>query len=201
MDMIGPDPEQNTAWFFGYGSLVNCQTHDYPDAHPAKLNCWRRAWVQTDAREFCFLSAHHVLEGAIDGLIARVPVGDWAALDARELGYTRHPVRPLIVSERETSDIQVYSVPPETHEKDVTPKAILLSYLDVVFTGYREVFGEDGVHRFVETTDGWERPVLDDRAAPIYPRHLHLDDRDLSFIDRTLSELPCEIRGLDQHSM
>ena len=45
-----------TPSFFGYGSLVNRATHDYPGAQPAQLHGWRRVWVRTDLRDVVFLS-------------------------------------------------------------------------------------------------------------------------------------------------
>ena len=47
-----------TAWFFGYGSLVNRATHSYPQAQRARLHNWRRVWVRTAMREVVFLSIH-----------------------------------------------------------------------------------------------------------------------------------------------
>jgi hypothetical protein len=42
--------------FFGYGSLVNAATHDYPNTRPATLRGWRRTWVQSSSRDIAFLS-------------------------------------------------------------------------------------------------------------------------------------------------
>ena len=78
-----------TAWFFGYGSLVNRATHSYPQAQRARLHNWRRVWVRTAMREVVFLSIHPAPGADIDGLIAAVPGADWTALDAREAGYDR----------------------------------------------------------------------------------------------------------------
>ena len=62
-----------TAWFFGYGSLVNRATHSYPQAQRARLHNWRRVWVRTAMREVVFLSIHPAPDHEIDGLIAAVP--------------------------------------------------------------------------------------------------------------------------------
>lgn len=179
---------QDSPWFFGYGSLVNRRTHDYPDARPAELEGWRRSWVQTGARDFCFLSALPVEGGSIEGLVARVPNADWAALDKREASYRRQKIEHSVRCDGLTGDIHVYSVPREDFDLAASPKAILLSYLDVVFSGYEKVFGRDGVKRFIATTDGWERPIFNDRADPIYPRHQTLPDRERAWIDALLSE-------------
>ena len=56
--------------FFGYGSLVNRATHDYPAATPAQLRGWRRTWVRTDIRDVVFLSVRPDPGSVIDGLVA-----------------------------------------------------------------------------------------------------------------------------------
>ncbi|MDZ4095557.1 MAG: gamma-glutamylcyclotransferase family protein [Paracoccaceae bacterium] len=153
--------------FFGYGSLVNRTTHDFPGAVPARLQGWRRVWVQTPARDLAYLSVRPDPGTVIDGLVAEVPGGDWTALDLREAAYQRNPVlteplrgAPLVA--------QVYAVPdPAAHG---SAKAILLSYLDTVVQGFLCEFGAEGAARFFATTDGWAAPVLNDRADPRYPR-------------------------------
>ena len=83
-------------FFFGYGSLVNLATHAFTDAHPASIRGWRRAWRYTPLREVAFLTAVPDPEAEIEGMIAHVPGGDWAALDEREFAYDRHPVTPQV---------------------------------------------------------------------------------------------------------
>ena len=63
-------------YFFGYGSLVNRETHTYPDARPARLKGWRRSWIRTAKREVVFLSVTPDADTVIDGLIASVPDAD-----------------------------------------------------------------------------------------------------------------------------
>ena len=70
-------------YFFGYGSLVNRGTHDFDDAHPARLSGWRRIWRHTDLRPVAYLTVVPDASAEIDGLIAHVPDDDWAALDHR----------------------------------------------------------------------------------------------------------------------
>jgi hypothetical protein len=182
-----------TPYFFGYGSLVNRQTHIYPDAHPAKLKGWRRAWVRTELRDLVFLSVVEDADAQIDGLIAAVPNADWAALDERETGYARlssgnavsHPLSAR-------TEIAHYAVPPE--ETGVAgDHKILLSYLDVVVQGFLHEFGEDGVQGFFDTTSGWETPVLNDRAAPQYPRHQVLSTVETALVDHHLARLSAQV--------
>ena len=67
---------------------------DYPRASKARVRGWARIW-RGDITETGRISLRH--RGApgveIEGLIAAVPGGDWAALDARERAYARHPRR------------------------------------------------------------------------------------------------------------
>ncbi len=182
------------AYFFGYGSLVNRATHSYPDASPARLNGWRRVWRHTNRHATAFLSVEQVEGGQIDGLIAHVPGGDWAALDAREGGYERqgatghvaHGTRPDI-------DIAVYVVSGDWQGGQARHRPILLSYVDVVIQGFLSEFGPGGAARFFETTHGWEAPVLNDRAAPRYPRHQRLTRNETAFVDDHLAALHVRI--------
>jgi len=65
----------------------------------------------------------------------------------------------------------------------------LLSYLDVVVQGFVHEFGTAGAKAFFETTDGWDTPVLDDRAAPIYPRAQTLSAEEQALTDRLLAQV------------
>ena len=155
--------------FFGYGSLVNLATHDYADPRPARLAGWRRVWCGTTLRGLAYLSVEEAPGVEIDGVIARVPRADWAALDEREAAYDRVAVTEAVRHDGPPSPIAVYRVSP-VHLHSDRSQPILRSYLDVVVEGFWRMHGEAGVARFFETTGGWAHPVLDDRAAPVYPR-------------------------------
>lgn len=170
--------------FFGYGSLVNRATHDYPGARPARLTGWRRVWLWTPARELAFLSVEPAPGVSIDGLLAEVPGGDWAALDLREAAYARHPVTVDALPGQRA--VQVYAVP-QTGQGQPAP--ILLSYLDVVVQGFAREWGLDGVARFFATTTGWQGGVIDDRAAPRYPRAQVLTGAEHALTDAGLAKL------------
>ncbi|THD81461.1 gamma-glutamylcyclotransferase [Aliigemmobacter aestuarii] len=171
--------------FFGYGSLVNRATHAYPGARPAELSGWRRVWVHTPARDLAFLSVRPDPATRIEGLVAEVPGGDWAALDAREYAYRRHHVTAR------TGDAalpaQVYAVPGSEAAAPSPAHPILLSYLDAVVQGFLGEYGEAGAERFFATTDGWEAPILDDRAAPLYPRARRLTRFETGCVDALLA--------------
>lgn len=185
-------------YFFGYGSLVNVSTHDFPDPRPAQLKGWRRAWRHTDLRPVAFLTAIPDTSCEIDGMIAHVPKDDWRALDEREWAYDRVPVTPHVTHTRPgATEIAVYAVPEDRHTRPSEEYPILLSYLDVVVQGYLRTFGVAGALRFFATTDGWRSPILNDRAAPRYPRHQALTREETAFVDAQLAQLPAVIKHLE----
>ncbi|MDA7964114.1 gamma-glutamylcyclotransferase family protein [Ruegeria sp.] len=181
-------------YFFGYGSLVNLTTHDFPDPHPAVLRGWRRAWRHTDLRPVAFLTAIPDPDSEIEGMIAHVPNDDWDALDQREWAYDRIPATRAITHPlTQDVEIAVYAVPSQRQTEPSNRHPLLLSYIDVVIQGYLRAFGPDGADRFFATTDGWDAPILNDRAAPRYPRHQQLKPDETAFVDDRLRQLPAKI--------
>ena len=181
-------------YFFGYGSLVNLSTHDYHDPQPARLSGWRRAWVHTGLREVAFLTAVPCGNSEIDGLIAAVPGADWEALDEREFAYDRLPANGAVSHGIKTApEISVYAVPHSARMPGSDLHPILLSYLDVVVQGYDQVFGAEGVAAFFASTDGWGAPILNDRAAPNYPRHQRLEVAQRDLVDQHLEALGARV--------
>ncbi len=174
-----------TARFFGYGSLVNRATHAYPGAQPASLAGWRRVWVHVAVRPVAFLSVEPAPGVTIAGLVADVPGADWAALDAREFAYARHPV--MAATGAGAVPAQVYAVPQGQPPSQRHP--ILLSYLDAVVQGFLREYGPAGAEAFFATTQGWDAPVLDDRATPRYPRAQALTPADRATVDAALTAL------------
>lgn len=177
--------------FFGYGSLVNLATHDYAAPRPARLSGWRRVWRHTALRPVAFLSVERHAESVIEGVVAGVPDGDWAALDAREAAYARRDITDAVAHDGPAAPTAVYEVEAGTAPTALHP--ILLSYLDVVIQGYDQMFGPMGVARFVQTTQGWEAPILDDRAAPQYPRAQRLTDDQTRMVDALLADLGARV--------
>ena len=174
------------AQFFGYGSLVNHATHGYDNARPALLEGWRRRWVSTSLRPVAYLSVEP-WEGEIAGLVAEVPGGDWTALDAREAAYDKHPVTVRLHACGSDAAARVYAVTPDHAAPPDTAHPVLLSYIDTVVQGFLEVFGEAGARAFFETTAGWGGPILDDRAAPRYPRATALTPAERAVVDAALA--------------
>lgn len=174
--------------FFGYGSLVNLATHVYEDPHPATLSGWRRVWKHSSRRPVAFLSVEPAEQTEILGLIAHVPGADWAALDAREQAYIRRDVTHQVRHTRPRRETAVYEAARGHIAPPSTEHPILLSYLDVVVQGYLNVHGADGARHFFDTTGGWDGPVLDDRANPLYPRHQSLSAAERRLVDTALDD-------------
>ncbi|WP_037293101.1 gamma-glutamylcyclotransferase [Roseobacter sp. CCS2] len=176
----------NDPAFFGYGSLVNLATHAYDDPRPAVLHGWRRVWRPTNLRKAAYLSVMRCGQTSLHGVIARVPGADWVSLDQREAAYQRHDVSHTIHHDGPYAPTAVYQVKPD-HIANAGSHPILLSYVDVVVQGYLRVHGHAGVTHFFETTDGWNTPILNDRANPIYPRHQILSRAEQALVDDHLT--------------
>ena len=173
--------------FFGYGSLVNRKTHTYSEVRRARLHGWRRIWRQTTFAPRPILTVEPCADTSIDGLIAHVPDGDWQALDAREHAYDRVLVNDNIThDDTRPLNVATYTVPLGKYPPSEAPRPIHLSYLDVVVQGYLAEFGEGGVRQFFETTHGWEAPIKDDRAEPVYPRSQRLSIKETRLVDAEL---------------
>lgn len=180
----------NDPYFFGYGSLVNVMTHSYDTPTKAALTGWRRAWRHSPHRDISFLTAVPEEGAQILGLMASVPNSDWAALDAREFAYERYDVRGMVTHPLlHAIDISVYAIPEQKHSAPTSDNPILLSYLDVVIQGYLHQFGRDGVTHFQETTSGWDAPILDDRASPLYPRAQLLSAQEAKIVDQVIENV------------
>ncbi len=181
------------AYVFGYGSLVNRRTHGYRDAQKARISGWRRAWRHLEGRPAALLTVIEDRQARIDGLIAAVPDTEWAALDLREQNYLKAKADNVEHTLPQEPEVHIYHAPDWMHRpaKSMTP--IALSYLDVVVQGYLAEFGEAGVTRFFETTDGWDAPVLNDRDAPIYRRHRTPNARERHLVGDHLSALGASI--------
>ncbi len=170
-----------TIAYFGYGSLVNLGSlrTPYISAHRATLRGWKRAWLARPRVEnsfaatdgLAFLSVVPSAGSEIDGVVITDHASSLAALDEREVLYSRVDI--------DAADLTWHDDPAQIsrqflYEAD-QPLAkdgaeILRSYLDVVMQGYLQHFGEAGLHRFMETTLNFDCAIREDRDAPLYPR-------------------------------
>lgn len=168
---------------FGYGSLVNLATQSYRNPVPATLAGWRRVWCATSLREVAYLSVEPAAGSVIDGVVAEVQGGDWHALDLREAAYGRRDVTRAVTHPGPRAECAVYQVEARFLGADAAVHPILLSYLDTVVQGILRLHGPVGVARFFATTAGWDLPIRDDRADPVYPRAQVLSPDETTLVD------------------
>lgn len=176
-----------TPYYFGFGSLVNEQT--LPEGtqwQRATLKGWRRSWRHPIEGEQHW-AAMDVLPDAnssIDGLLV-VGGGEIDEyLLQRESGYQAQELehghfelaQPLMA--HAAPCLWTSKSPRHQHEGFW----LMQSYVDVVMTGYLRHFGEDGLERFVASTDNWHLPAFDDRNDPRYPRWVELSARERDII-------------------
>lgn len=184
-----------TPYFFGYGSLVNAATHKYKPVFKASLSGYKRAWRFSEPHDACFLTIIPDKTSTIDGLLAPVEP-NWETLDLRETAYDRFECSDLIETKaKQVCQVSAYAIPDPSTSGTNTARPILLSYLDTVIQGFHNVYGLDGVIRFINTTTGWEIPILDDRSAPIYPRAQNLTAREQSLTNQVLADKSCDIHS------
>ncbi|NCW61510.1 MAG: gamma-glutamylcyclotransferase, partial [Rhodobacteraceae bacterium] len=149
----------------------------------------------TNARDMAFLTIVPSVRTELLGLIAKVPNADWVALDAREEGYDRLVATEMITHDHsDNPELAIYAIPEVTRFPPTPDHPILLSYLDVVLQGYLHVFGAAGVQHFMETTDGWDTVVLNDRTNPIYPRAQSLSVDETALVDACLTQVGAQLR-------
>ena len=169
---------------FGYGSLVNRATlPPFVDARPATVTGWRRAWRATSVDHtggVCSLSVVPADGVSIEGLLVTFSDEVRPVIDAREHRYD--PLPATVDGE----PVIIFRAHPDVDRFGDAEYPVHLSYVDCIVQGFLREFGADGVHRFMATTDGWHVPVLDDRAAPHYPRAQALSDAERQLVDEML---------------
>lgn len=190
-----------TITYFGYGSLVNTRTlGPKAVAEAGTLAGWRREWrawwrpVGADnLPKVCTLTVRRAEDTAIRGVMVSEPAERLAELDARERRYRR--IDGIGPSFRRDSDgasgapgAFLYEADSEIRRPGNGDHPILQSYVDCVLAGFHAFWGEEGVRHFIETTDGWDAPMLADRAAPRYPRAQQIEPDLLGLFDRLLAE-------------
>lgn len=198
-----PDLEQLAAEgrvvaYFGYGSLVNPRTlrTKFLGIRRAEAAGWRRVWLPREANEaMSLLSVKRDEEAGVHGVIVYDLADHLPSVDEREAGYARRIVDlgRLTVERPPLRDIPVYiyEARPGAPSAEDRQSAILQSYLDAVMQGFRMLYGDDGLRRFVEETDGFETRLFADRNAPRYPRPVTLEEGEAEMFDRLV-----EARGV-----
>ena len=188
--------------YFGYGSLVNRNTlrTNFISTHRAQLKGWKRHWQARSkdcdvSNDIALLSVHRDKDCAIDGMLVIDKAESLSSLDQREVEYERVHL--------DLSDLIITDVPqviPQTlfvyvgneHGSSRHDKQLIQSYLDAVLFGFYNEFGEAGVLRYFETTEGFSRPLIMDREKPIYARSDIVPSELLKWFDDLLENAGAE---------
>lgn len=164
--------------YFGYGSLVCRATHrtNILAAVPARLSGWRRVWwPRPDMPGFpaALLSVRREDDAGCDGLLVFDRAENLAAVDAREARYSRIALDAAALDLKGALPHRcpIWMYVADTHlPSHPEPPQILRSYLDAVLLGFLVEHGEEGVHRFIAETEGFDTALHEDRETPVYPR-------------------------------
>lgn len=188
-------------WIFGYGSLIDRDSRQRTlqctnVAIPVTITGFRRGWV-VPSHEMSLTGVGVFVErdSCCNGILFDVDELGLVNLDSRELGdsnqnYSRIPVgrdqilgitnHPSLVDD--DTVIWVYVV-----VNPVLPTLeypIVQSYVDVILAGC-SVQGEKFTKQFIQSTDGWQYPWINDRNIPRYKRFLETDSH-INAIDKIL---------------
>lgn len=180
--------------YFGYGSLVNPRTlrTKFLGIRRAEADGWRRFWLpQAENEEMSLLSVKPDEDAAVHGVVVYDLVEHLPAVDEREAGYARRIVdlSRLEIENPPLKDVPVYIYEAEAGTATAADRqsAILQSYLDAVMQGFRMLYGDDGLSRFITETHGFETMLLADRATPLYPRPVTLEGGEAELFDRLVA--------------
>ncbi len=186
------------SYSFGYGSLVNKETHAFRELYKARVRGWRRRWCHWVEADFGACTSLTVLpdpNAEITGLVMGTPLEDHAGLNKRENGYDRIiiPHHDIDHDGPDGAAVELYQSRQQLPGSDAAP--ILQSYVDTVMQGFEREFGAAGLTHFLENTDGWETPILRDRANPVYPRTTAITLEEKTRFDALLA--PMGVRYID----
>ena len=179
--------------YFGFGSLVNKDTlrTSYVSIAPAVLKGWRRHWqarTETLPQKVALLSVHRDTRCEIKGALVVDKSENLAAVDQREAGYTRVQLSAddLVVPTGYALPERLYVYVADEVYGIEDDGALLQSYMDAVMQGFYREHGEEGVKHFVDTTEKFARPVIQDRNNPLYPRSVSLSEDEAMLFDTEL---------------
>lgn len=190
--------------YFGYGSLVNRRTlrTKFLGIRRARASGWQRFWVpRIGTAQMALLSVVPVAGESVDGVVVYDLADHLPSVDEREAGYVRQIVEPGLVTidKPPVGDVPlyIYEAPLGVPDAEQPQAAILQSYLDAVLQGFHDLYGEEGVRRFVAETRGFETSVLRDRSVPRYPRSVQLDPELAAFFDGLVVKRGARFRAAD----
>ena len=196
-DMIRAASRGEVFAYFGYGSLVNRDTHRTAifGAVRASVRGWRRHWQgrphhSENPLSLLSVRAENDPDHELPGLLVFDRMENLSALDEREFNYHRRTVDPegITVSNDLAFDVPVYIYEGKPEIAPDTGHAILQSYLDAVLQGYRQEYGREAVRGFIADTHAFDNtPIIRDRHAPRYMRNVTLAEEEAELFDNALA--------------
>ncbi|MCK5932120.1 MAG: gamma-glutamylcyclotransferase, partial [Fulvimarina manganoxydans] len=134
------------------------------------------------------LSVQPVAEASVHGVVVYDLADHLPAVDEREAGYRRKTVEAdkltIEAAPQAAVPVHIYEASRGASDAHDLGSMILQSYLDAVMQGFRSLYGDDGLRRFVSETEGFETRIVKDRAAPRYPRFVALGPGEAELFDR-----------------
>lgn len=188
-DLAALAREGRVVAYFGYGSLVNRRTlrTKFLGLRRASVTGWRRFWMPRRAPQAALLSVRPDDSFETQGVVVYDLADHLPDVDEREAGYLRRVVMPghVAIEAEAAPDVPlfIYEASPTEPDAAEVGAMILQSYLDAVLQGFLSLYGEAGVRRFVEETEGFETTILGDRASPGYPRSVILSKDEAALFD------------------
>lgn len=188
-----------TLTYFGYGSLVNADTvPENAELVPGRLSGWIREWrvcgKWENGQGRCALSVRRHAGSEIWGVMTREAKARLNDLEKRESRYEKvgaisSAFRCDAEQKQGPEDLFLFRASAEHERWGCEQHPILQSYLDCVLAGFDRIWGPAGIDHFLNTTDGWHVPVLQDRNKPHYPRAIRLEREVRRRIDERLEAM------------
>ncbi|WP_297736702.1 hypothetical protein [uncultured Maricaulis sp.] len=184
-------------FMIGYGSLLSSYSRrtysgiETP-VRPIVATGWRRGWTVRYGDEAATYAgvrhaAGHHLHAAL------VPTEITPELRHRERGYVFTEVDPASVYPDDADDTPLppgryWIVVNRSQVRADADHPIPQTYVDTCLSGCLETGGEARARAFIQATELWDSPWIDDRdrANPLYPRRTPLSHDDRARVDALL---------------
>ena len=167
-------------YLFGYGSLINKRSRDATYSHdgawhPVMVHGFSRSWTLEDTERKATAVAIQREQGTqTNGVLVEIDEHALPHFDQREWHYHRVEVDNDDITFMEPWSLPegsvVYAYVYNDKFKDSGTFPITQTYLDLIIKGCLDV-SEEFAKQFFETTNGWERLIVQDRESFWYPRN------------------------------
>ena len=178
-------------YIFGYGSLINSSSRQLTGqtgkAIPAIVDGLVRYWSKIDDSYVLSPLIVNQGQGQVNGVLLEVDEVALVEFDCRERGYHRIELNPDQIEAHQGFDpsqtIWVYIK--DEIEAPCNNSPIVQTYVDTVIAGCLEI-SESFASHFVQHTQGWQHPMVNDRHQPKYGNLAGVSEHHHSIIDDLL---------------